>query len=101
MTRTRQLLFTVLLLLLAGPALATDAGLQMPWNKPLDLLLDNLSGPTASVLLLLAFVLAAFGWAFFSDNRWLYRAGVAIIVLAAVSSVATILSSLGLGGACL
>jgi type IV secretory pathway VirB2 component (pilin) len=103
MTRVRAYAFLALVLLqVTVPVLASDtAGTQMPWNEPLEILLDNLSGPTAAALLLIAFVIAAFGWAFFSDNRWLYRAGIAIIVLAAVASVSTVIDTLNLGGACL
>jgi len=102
MTRVRAFtLQTLVLLQVTVPVLASEKGLPMPWNKPLEIMLGNLSGPTASSLLLIAFVIAAFGWAFFSDNRWLYRAGIAIIVLAAVASVTTVISKLGLDGACL
>jgi type IV secretory pathway VirB2 component (pilin) len=94
-------LLALVMLQLALPVLAGETGPSMPWNQPLETMLKNLSGPTAGTLLLIAFVIAAFGWAFFSDNRWLYRAGISILILAAVASISTVVTSFGLDGACL
>lgn len=61
----------------ASPAWAAGGGgADMPWNAPLQNLLDNLSGPTAQTLGMLMFVVGALMWGIqpqrgaYSTVRW-------------------------------
>lgn len=53
---------TVLSLILLSNAYATATGL--PWEGPLEKILDSLTGPVAKILGVIAIVLAGFGIAF-------------------------------------
>lgn len=84
----------ILLIAQASPAFA--AGPTMPWDNMLTRVLDNLSGPTARVLVLLAFVFCGIMWAFTRNEEGLKRLGQAAMGgTIALGSVA-LLTNLGM-----
>ena len=91
-------LATVLLptVVLAAPA---GGGAPMPWTGPLELLLDNLSGPTARVLGALAFVVGGALWAFTRHEEGAKRFGQAIVGIAIMIGAANIVAVLAFAGA--
>src|SRR5690242_794111 len=93
------LVFATLLLptvVLAAPA---GGGAPMPWTGPLELLLDNLSGPTARVLGALAFVVGGALWAFTRHEEGAKRFGQAIVGIAIMIGAANIVAVLAFAGA--
>lgn len=82
-------------------ARATEAGGSMPWNAPLDTLKENLTGPTATVLILIALTFAFVIWAFSDNHHGLVKAFKAMIALAVIATIAGFLGSLGINAATL
>lgn len=82
-------------------SLASEGGGSLPWNAPLDVLKDNLTGPTATVLILIALAFAFVLWSFSDNNHGLMKAFKALIALAVVASAAGLLSGLGISAATL
>ena len=77
-------------MLTSPAAFATTGGTSMPWDEPLIRIQENLTGPVASAIIIIAVALAGVMWAL-SD---IFGAGVA---LGAVSFV----TALGFSGAVL
>ncbi len=77
----------MLLLVLAGPAYASGSG--MPWEGPLEQILDSMTGPVARAAAVIAIVIAGIGIMFSeggSGIRKLMFVGLGIaIMFAAVS----------------
>lgn len=82
-------------------ARATEAGGTMPWNAPLDNLKANLTGPTATVLILIALTFAFVLWAFSDNHHGLMKAFKAVIALAVIVTITGLLSGLGIDAATL
>lgn len=82
-------------------ARAVETGGTMPWNAPLDSLKANLTGPTATVLILIALTFAFVIWAFSDNHHGLVKAFKALIALAVITTIAGLLSGLGLDAATL
>lgn len=59
----KLLLLAALLLLVIDPALATTTS-GMPWDTPLNNVIDSLSGNVARVIILAAIIITGFTWAF-------------------------------------
>ena len=95
------LLVTVALIF--GPSVAFAApaggGAPMPWTGPLEMLLDNLSGPTARILGALAFVVGGALWAFTRHEEGAKRFGQAIVGIAIMIGAANIVAALAFVGA--
>jgi type IV secretory pathway VirB2 component (pilin) len=90
-----------LLLLLALPvaARAGTGGNDLPWNHPLTVVTDNLTGPTAKTLAALAFVLGGAMWAFTSHEQGARRFGQALFGVAVVLGAVNLVNALGFEGA--
>lgn len=80
---------------------ASESGGNLPWNAPLDILKDNLTGPTATVLILIALAFAFILWSFSDNNHGLMKAFKALIALAVIATAGGFLSSLGISAATL
>lgn len=80
---------------------ASEAGGNLPWNAPLETLKDNLTGPTATVLILIALAFAFILWSFSDNNHGLMKAFKALIALAVIATAGGFLSSLGISAATL
>ena len=83
-----------LLALASSRAFAT--GPAMPWDGPLDNLLQNLSGPTARALVLVAIVATGLLWAFTRNEEGLKRLGQIAFGAAIAMGAVTLFANLGL-----
>jgi type IV secretion system protein TrbC len=104
MIRKRLLLVLIAHVLLLWPLLAaasTDTSGDLPWNAPLERLQENISGPTARALLFIAMALGGVMWSLADDNRGLFRAGKGLLILAALGTLTSLISTLGIQGALL
>lgn len=89
------------MLVLATPdsALATTSGPSMPWDAPLQTLLDNLQGTVARILVTVAVVITGLLFAF-GESGGAFRRVFGIAFGAAIALGAlTVLTSLGFVGA--
>ena len=89
------------LLIVAGAevAQATPSGPSMPWDGPLTVLLDNLQGTVARILVTVAVVITGLLFAFGESGGALRRVfGIAFGAAIALGAL-TVLSSLGFVGA--
>jgi type IV secretion system protein TrbC len=86
-----------LILLVAGDALASSAG--MPWEGPLNRLLQSLTGPVAKAIGVFAIVGLGFGIAFSEGGSGLRKALWVVLGLAiAFSATSFFLSFMGFSG---
>ncbi len=74
-------------------------GPTMPWNAPLQNLLDNLSGTTAQVLGMLMFVIGALTWGFSRNEEHIRRFGGAVFGCAIAIGVVNLFNALAFQGA--
>jgi len=86
--------------LVASVSIPTIANAQgMPWETPLRTVLQSLQGPTASIILTLAIVLAGLAFAFGEAGSFFRRAAGIIFGGAIAVGAATLASTLfGVGG---
>lgn len=92
-------LASVLLLVLPDMAFATTSGPSMPWDEPLQTLLDNLQGTVARILVTVAVVITGLLFAF-GESGGAFRRIFGIAFGAAIALGAlTVLTSLGFVGA--
>lgn len=69
-------LAVILALAIAGPALA--AGSNMPWEAPLQSILDSITGPVAKIVGVIAITVTGLMWAF-GDTSGGLRRGIQIV----------------------
>lgn len=93
-TGVRQLA-TVAALLTAGASRAWATGPAMPWDTAVDNLLQNLSGPTARALVLMAIVATGLLWAFTRNEEGLKRVGQIAFGGAIAMGAVTLFANLG------
>jgi type IV secretion system protein VirB2 len=86
-------------LLAAPPAWAGTGGADLPWNQPLQTVVDNLTGPTAKTISALAFVLGGAMWMFTSHEQGAKRFGQALFGVAIVLGAVNLVNALGFQGA--
>ena len=99
MTRKRaiSLISVAVLTLAAGNALASSAG--MPWEGPLERLLQSLTGPVAKAVGVFAIIGLGFGIAFSEGGSGLRKALWVVLGLAiAFSATSFFLSFMGFSG---
>lgn len=95
----RFLVAFALLLISAAPAWASGfGGPDMPWNTPLQNLLDNLSGPTAQTIGMLMFVIGALTWGFSRNEEHVRRFGGAVFGCAVAIGVVNLFNALAFQG---
>ncbi|HVT16761.1 MAG TPA: TrbC/VirB2 family protein [Thermoanaerobaculia bacterium] len=100
--RRRQLAYLLAFfgwLALAGAAQAGTGGSDLPWNHPLQVVVDNLTGPTAKTVAALAFVIGGAMWAFTSHEQGAKRFGQALFGVAIVLGAVNLVDALGFQGA--
>jgi type IV secretory pathway VirB2 component (pilin) len=68
---------------------------NLPWNNVLDVLKANITGPTATAILLIAIAVGALYWAFSDDNRGVFRMLKGVVAMGIVVALGTLLSALG------
>jgi type IV secretion system protein VirB2 len=91
----------VILAAMTPAASATTGGAPMPWDTPLQALLDNLTGPTARALVLIAIVGCGLLWAFTRNEEGLKKLGQIAFGGAIALGAVTLLASLGFAAATL
>lgn len=90
---------TVAFLAPLSAAHAAGGGAPMPWDAPLASLVNNLTGPTARALVIVAIVAAGLLWAFTRHEEGLKRLGQIAFGGAIAMGAVTMLASLGFAGA--
>jgi type IV secretion system protein VirB2 len=85
--------------LVSSPAWAAGAGATMPWDGPLQALVNNLTGPTARALVLMAVVGAGLLWAFTRNEEGLKKLGQITFGGAIALGAAALMANLGFAGA--
>lgn len=93
------LLFALLFLAQAMPALAGTGGTDMPWNQPLQRVLDNLTGPTGKTVAALMIVIGGLVWGFGRHEQGMNKLGGAIVAIGLVLGAPSFLTTLGFEGA--
>jgi type IV secretory pathway VirB2 component (pilin) len=90
-----------LVLMAAAPAAARagTGGSELPWNHPLQVVTDNLTGPTAKTVAALAFVIGGAMWAFTGHEQGARRFGQALFGVAVVLGSVNLINQLGFEGA--
>jgi type IV secretion system protein VirB2 len=89
----------VLLALFATAAHAGSSGTSMPWNTPLQNILDNLTGPTAKTLAGIMIVIGALVWGFGRHEVGASRIGQAIVAIGLLFGAVSFINTLGFAGA--
>lgn len=82
------LLAGVVFLFAVSPAWAAGAGTAMPWEGPLDTIMQSLSGPVAKAVGIIAIVLTGLGFAF-AEGGSAMRKGIGIVFGLAIAFTAT------------
>jgi type IV secretion system protein VirB2 len=97
----RQLILLVIVLLLAVPAFAWAGGSGMPWEGPLQKILDSLTGPVAKIAGVAAIVITGLGFAFGEGGGMMRKIlGVCFGLSMAFSAATFGLSFFGYSGGC-
>lgn len=95
------LIFGTVLITLSAPAAqaSTGGGAPMPWDTPLQNLLNNLTGPTARALVIIAIVACGLLWAFTRNEEGLKKLGQVAFGGAIAMGAVAMIASLGFSGA--
>jgi type IV secretory pathway VirB2 component (pilin) len=96
-----RLHWLLLLLLTAPSASATPTGGSMPWSGPLDILRQDITGPSLTAVVLIGIAFGLGKWALSDDNRGLLRTAKAVIALAAGAGGIVLLTALGISASAL
>lgn len=92
--------FTMALLVLL-PAISHASGSGLPWESPLQRILDSISGPVAKILGVIAVILTGLGLAFGEGGGLMRKALGIVFGLSIAFSASTFgLSFFGFGGGC-
>ncbi len=86
---------TAVALLTGAASRAWATGPAMPWDTAVDNLLQNLSGPTARALVLMAIVATGLLWAFTRNEEGLKRVGQIAFGGAIAMGAVTLFANLG------
>lgn len=79
--------------------IAGTGGTDLPWNTPLQNLLDNMTGTTARILAGLMLVVGGIVWGFTRNEEGAKRFGQAIVAIALMFSAVQIVDALAFAGA--
>ena len=85
-------------LLLPHEAMAGTGGVDLPWNTPLQNLLDNMTGSTARILAGLMLVVGGIVWGFTRNEEGAKRFGQAIVAIALMFGAVQIVNALAFAG---
>lgn len=77
----------------------TTGGVDMPWNAPLQAVVDNLSGPTGHALVLIAIMISGIIWAFTRHEEGGKKIAQIAVGGSLVLGAASLMASLGFAGA--
>jgi type IV secretory pathway VirB2 component (pilin) len=84
---------------LAAPAHAAAGGSTLPFNEPLTLILDNLTGPTANVIIVVLILAGLVTVGLSRDQGWVKTLGGAVVIAALIAKSASLPGVLGLATA--
>lgn len=90
--------FALAVLLVPGEAMAGTGGVDLPWNTPLQNLLDNMTGSTARILAGTMFVIGGIVWGFTRNEEGAKRFGQAIVAIALMFGAVQIVDALAFAG---
>ncbi len=96
---TKCLLILTLVILAPGLAGATTGGAPMPWDTGLANLADNMTGPTARALIIIAIVVSGLAWAFTEHGTGGRRLSQIVFGAAIALGAVALLSALGITAA--
>ena len=85
-------------LLLPHEAMAGTGGVDLPWNTPLQNLLDNMTGSTARILAGLMLVVAGVVWGFVRHEEGARRFAASVIGIALVFGALQVVDGLAFAG---
>lgn len=88
----------LLVLVLPSEVTAGTGGTDLPWNTPLQNLLDNLTGSTARILAGLMLVVGGIVWGFTRNEEGAKRFGQAIVAIALMFGAVQIVDALAFAG---
>lgn len=74
--------------LMGAPAHAAGSGTAMPWEGPLDTVMQSLAGPVAKAIGIIAIILTGLGFAF-AEGGSVLRKGIGIVFGLAIAFTAT------------
>ena len=95
------ILSTTLLAAAAPPGLATTGGTAMPWDQPLIRIQENLTGPVASAIIIIAVALAGVMWALSDHGTGMRRVSQVIFGAGVALGAVSFVTALGFSGAVL
>ena len=88
-----------LVLLTASTAHASSGGAPMPWDTGLANLAENITGPTARALIIIAIVVSGLAWAFTEHGTGGRRLSQIVFGAAIALGSVALLTALGITGA--
>lgn len=86
-------------LLSAPAAFATTGGTSMPWDEPLIRIQENLTGPVASAIIIIAVALAGVMWALSDHGTGMRRISQVIFGAGVALGAVSFVTALGFSGA--
>jgi len=79
-------------------AWAGTGGSDMPWNGPMQAILDNITGPTGKIIAGLLIALGGIVWGFTRHEEGFKRVAQAIIAIGLVLGATNLVTTLGFQG---
>ncbi len=92
-------LLVLVVLFLPLEIMAGTGGVALPWNTPMQNLLDNLTGVTARILAAIMLVIGGIIWGFTRNEEGAKRFGQAIVAIALMFGAVQIVNALAFAGA--
>lgn len=81
-----------------GAAYGGTGGTDMPWNGPMQAILDNITGPTGKIIAGLLIALGGIAWGFTRHEEGFKRVAQAIIAIGLVLGATNLVTTLGFQG---
>jgi type IV secretion system protein TrbC len=85
-------------LLDSAAAWGGTGGTDMPWNSPMQAILDNITGPTGKIIAGLLIALGGIVWGFTRHEEGFKRVAQAIIAIGLVLGATNLVTTLGFQG---
>lgn len=96
---SRLAALATLWILAAPAAFATTGGTTMPWDEPLIRIQENLTGPVASAVIIIAVALAGVMWALADHGTGMRRVSQVIFGAGVALGAVSFVTALGFSGA--